>query len=133
MKKMIYDILNEVAECLRVSQLKKLQEVMLRFLDEHEKEPEPAGNSEYLTMFLDAKKIEGCSERTIIYYKSSVQHLLTSVEIPVRRMTTEDIRTYLSRYQNINNCTKVTIDNIQRNISSFFSWLEEEDYILKVR
>lgn len=131
MKKMVYDVLNEMAECLSVSQLKKLQEVMLRFLDKHEKEPEPASNSEYLTMFLDAKKIEGCSDRTIVYYKSSVQHLITSVEIPVRKMTTEDIRTYLSNYQSINNCSKVTIDNIRRNISSFFSWLEEEDYILK--
>lgn len=131
MKKMIYDVLNEMAECLSVSQLKKLQEVMLRFLDQNEKEPEPASNSEYLTMFLDAKKIEGCSDRTIVYYKSSVQHLINSVEIPVRKMTTEDIRTYLSNYQGINNCSKVTVDNIRRNISSFFSWLEEEDYILK--
>lgn len=131
MKKMIYDVLNEMAECLSVSQLKKLQEVMLRFLDQNEKEPEPASNSEYLTMFLDAKKIEGCSDRTIVYYKSSVQHLINFVEVPVRKMTTEDIRTYLSNYQGINNCSKVTIDNIRRNISSFFSWLEEEDYILK--
>jgi integrase/recombinase XerD len=53
------------------------------------------------------------------------------VEIPVRKMTTEDIRTYLSDYQGINNCSKATIDNVRRNISSFFSWLEEEDYILK--
>lgn len=131
MKKMIYDVLNEMAEFLSVSQLKKLQEVMLGFLDKNEKEPEPASNSEYMNMFLDAKKIEGCSERTIVYYKSSVQHLINSVEIPVRKMTTEDIRTYLSTYQGINNCSKATIDNIRRNISSFFSWLEEEDYILK--
>lgn len=131
MKKMIYDVLNEMAEYLSVSQLKKLQEVMLRFLDQNEKEPEPASNFEYLAMFLEAKKIEGCSDRTIVYYKSSVQHLIKSVVIPVRKMTTEDIRAYLSNYQRINNCSKVTIDNIRRNISSFFSWLEEEDYILK--
>lgn len=85
MKKMIYDVLNEMAECLSVSQLKKSQDVMLRFLDKHEKEPEPASNTEYLTMFLDAEKIEGCSYRTIVYYKSSVQHLITSVEIPFRK------------------------------------------------
>lgn len=131
MKKMIYDVLNEMAECLSVSQLKKLQEVMLRFLEKGEREPEPASNLDYLNMFLDAKKIEGCSERTIVYYKSSVQHLIKTIDIPVRKMTTEDIRTYLSNYQGINNCSKVTIDNIRRNISSFFSWLEEEDYIIK--
>lgn len=72
MKKMIYNVLNEMAEYLSVSQLKKLQEVMLRFLSKHEKEPEPASNSEYLTMFLDAKKIEGCSDRTIVFYKSKL-------------------------------------------------------------
>lgn len=128
---MIYDVLNEMAESLSVPQLKKLQEVMLRFLDQTEKEAEPANNSEYLNMFLEAKKIEGCSERTMAYYKSSVQHLINFVKIPVRKMTTEDIRSYLSNYQGINDCGKVTIDNIRRNISSFFAWLEEEDYILK--
>ena len=71
MKKMIYNVLNEMAECFSVSQLKKLQEVMLRFLSKHEKEPEPASNSEYLTI-LDAKKIEGCSDRTIVFYKSKL-------------------------------------------------------------
>lgn len=131
MKKMIYDVLNEMSEYLSVAQLKKLQDVMLGYLDKQEIEQEPATNAEYLSMFLEAKKIEGCSERTTIYYKSTIQKLLSRIIIPVRRMTTEDIRTYLSDYQGINNCSKATIDNIRRNISSFFSWLEEEDYILK--
>ena len=131
MKKMIYDVLNEMSECLSVTQLKRLQEVMLRYLDKTEAEPEPASNEEYLKMFLEAKQIEGCSERTLIYYNSTVQNLIERVTIPVRKMTTEDIRAYLSDYQGINNCSKSTVDNIRRNISSFFSWLEEEDYILK--
>ena len=82
-------------------------------------------------MFLDAKQIEGCSERTISYYQSTINHLLKAVDISVRKMTTEDIRSYLADNQKINNCSKVTVDNIRRNISSFFTWLEEEDYILK--
>lgn len=131
MKKMVYDVLNAMSDCLSVAQLKKLQEVMLSYLDKQESEPEPASNDEYLKMFLEAKQIEGCSERTLIYYRSTVQNLIQQVDIPVRKMTTEDIRTYLSDYQGINNCTKSTVDNIRRNISSFFSWLEEEDYILK--
>jgi integrase/recombinase XerD len=60
-----------------------------------------------------------------------LKHLLSRIEIPIRKITTEDIRKYLVDYQKINNCSKVTVDNIRRNISSFFSWLEEEDYILK--
>jgi integrase/recombinase XerD len=131
MKKMIYDVLNEMSEYLTVAQLKKLQDVMMGYLDKQETEQEPASNAEYLQMFIDAKQIEGCSERTMTYYKATIQKLLSMVQIPVRKMTTEDIRTYLSDYQGINNCSKATIDNVRRNISSFFSWLEEEDYILK--
>ena len=77
------------------------------------------------------KTIEGCSERTIKYYRETVQHLLSQTETSVRKITTEEIREYLSDYQKLNNCSNVTIDNVRRNISSFFSWLEEEDYILK--
>ncbi len=82
-------------------------------------------------MFLDAKKIEGCSERTLQYYRVTVEHLLSQMGNSVRKVTTEEIRTYLADYQKNSNCSNVTIDNIRRNISSFFSWLEEEDYILK--
>lgn len=88
-------------------------------------------NEDLLKLFLDAKKVEGCSERTIQYYKVTIEHLLKNKETPVRRVTTEEMREYLSDYQKINNCSNTTIDNIRRNISSFFSWLEEEDYILK--
>lgn len=88
-------------------------------------------NQEFLQMFLDAKKIEGCSERTIQYYRVTVEHMLSFIETEVRKITTEEIRAYLADYQRLNGCSNVTIDNIRRNISSFFSWLEEEDYVLK--
>lgn len=80
---------------------------------------------------MDAKQIEGCSVRTVQYYRVTLEHLLRSLDIPLRKITTDDIRGYLVEYQKVNNCSKVTIDNIRRNISSFFSWLEKEDYILK--
>ena len=88
-------------------------------------------NDEFLKMFLDAKRIEGCSNRTIKYYRVTIEHLLKNVVSPIRKITTEMMRAYLVDYQKINNCGKTTVDNIRRNISSFFSWLEEEDYILK--
>lgn len=131
MKEIIYEVLNDMAGDLNVSQLKKLQEVLVKRFDEKEQRIEPATNDEYLSMFLNAKKIEGCSERTIAYYQVTVEHLLKNIVIPLRKITTEQIREYLTKYQSINNCSKVTIDNIRRNISSFFSWLEEEDHILK--
>ena len=131
MEEKIVTILNEMAEYLNVSQMKKLQEVILRTFAEKETEKTDLDNSEYLKMFLDAKKIEGCSDRTIDYYKNTVSHMISCFDISVRRITTEDMREYLADYQKINNCSNVTVDNIRRNISSFFSWLEEEDYILK--
>ena len=84
-----------------------------------------------MNMFLAAKRIEGCSDRTIKYYRVTVEHMLNRIPSEVRRITTDDIRRYLVEYQQINSCSKVTVDNVRRNLSSFFSWLEEEDYILK--
>ncbi|MGE9899982.1 site-specific tyrosine recombinase/integron integrase [Mitsuokella multacida] len=124
-------IINEMAEVLNAAQLKRLQEVLVKHLYQEEPLPADTDNLEYLTMFLNAKKIEGCSERTIQYYKVTIQHFLKLITEPIRKITTEQIRQYLVDYQAINNCSKVTVDNIRRNVSSFFSWLEEEDYILK--
>ena len=131
MKEIVFEILNDMAEELTVMQLKKLQEVLLNRLQEQDEQVEPARNDEYLEMFINAKKIEGCSARTLKYYRSSVQHMFSRIETPVRKITTEQLREYLTGYQQINNCGKSTVDNIRRNISSFFSWLEEEDHILK--
>ncbi len=131
MEEKLVNILNEMAEYLNVSQMKKLQEVLLNHLSEETPQKKIIENSEYLKLFLDAKRIEGCSERTLQYYSATIEHLLSKVHTPIRKITTDEIRAYLVDYQQIGGCSKVTVDNIRRNISSFFSWLEEEDYILK--
>lgn len=131
MEEKIVKVLNEMAEYLSVSQMKKLQEVILSTFSENAPDKLEIANEEFLKMFLDAKKIEGCSDRTINYYRVTIEHLLCNIDTAVRKVTTEEIREYLADYQKRNNCTNVTIDNVRRNISSFFSWLEEEDYILK--
>lgn len=131
METKIVEVLNEMAEYLSVGQMKKLQEVMLKAFTAEDVEKKDISNEEYLKMFLEAKKIEGCSDRTIQYYRTTVEKMLLSVTAPIRKVTTEMMREYLSGYQQINNCGKVTVDNVRRNISSFFSWLEEENYILK--
>lgn len=130
MEEKIIAITNEMAEVLNIAQLKKLQEVLVKAFSTEEPERKPT-NHEYLRLFLEAKSIEGCSPRTLQYYEVTVQHLFAAVNMPVRKMTTERMREYLSDYQQRRNCSKATIDNIRRNISSFFSWLEEEDHILK--
>ena len=131
MNEKFIEIINDMADVLNAAQLKRLQEVLLKRLVKDEPEKKMISNEEYLNKFLEAKKIEGCSERTIKYYKVTVEQLLKKVLHPIRKVTTEQMREYLVDYQKINNCGKTTIDNVRRNISSFFSWLEEEDYILK--
>ena len=131
MEEKIVAILNEMSEYLSVSQMKKLQEVIIRVFSEKDETKKQIDNSEFLKLFLEAKKIEGCSERTIQYYRVTIEKMLQKVTIPVRKITTEDMRDYLAGYQQVNNCSKVTVDNVRRNISSFFFWLEEENYILK--
>lgn len=131
MEEKIVTVLNEMAEYLSIAQMKKLQEVILKTFAENEASKKDISNEEFLKLFLAAKRIEGCSERTIRYYQVTVKHLLSQTDVSVRKLSTEQIREYLSDYQKINNCSNVTIDNVRRNISSFFSWLEEEDYILK--
>ena len=131
MEEKIVKVLNEMAEYLSVSQMKKLQEVILSTFSDNSPDKLKITNEEFLKMFLDAKKIEGCSDRTINYYRVTIEHFLCNIDTAIRKITTEEIREYLADYQKRNNCTNVTIDNVRRNISSFFSWLEEEDYILK--
>lgn len=131
MEEKLVGIMNEMAEYLNISQLKRLQEVLLRHLSKGDVQQCATPNEEYMRLFLEAKRIEGCSARTLRYYQMTIQHLLVNVHTPLRKITTDEMRSYLVAYQQINNCSKVTVDNVRRNISSFFSWLEEEDYILK--
>lgn len=88
-------------------------------------------NSTLLENFLAAKHIEGCSERSIKYYKSTLQKAITILQKPFNQIETEDLRQYLSNYQKINNASRMTIDNVRRILSTFFTWLEDENYILK--
>lgn len=87
--------------------------------------------TDYTELFLAAKRIEGRSEKSLAYYKSTIDKMLTSIDKPVKHITTYDLRSYLADYQKEHSSSKVTIDNIQRILSSFFGWLEDEDYIVK--
>ena len=91
MKEIIFEILGDMAEELLVMQLKKLQEVLIKRMMEKDEKPAPASNDTYLEMFINAKKIEGCSARTLKYYQSSVQHMFSMIKTPVRKITTEDL------------------------------------------
>ena len=86
---------------------------------------------DYVEIFICAKRVEGCSERSLKYYSTTIKKMIDNIDKSVKLIETEDIRTYLAEYFKDRNCSKVSLDNIRRIISSFFSWLEEENYILK--
>ena len=88
-------------------------------------------NRELLSAFVNAKRIEGCSEKTLKYYQSTINKMLSDTDKHITHITTDDLREYLAEYQRANSCSKGNIDNIRRILSSFFAWLEDEDYILK--
>ncbi|MBS6064176.1 site-specific tyrosine recombinase/integron integrase [Criibacterium bergeronii] len=88
-------------------------------------------NPKLIDAFVSAKRIEGCSEKTLKYYRTTIETMVASIDKGIRHIQTEDLRSYLTDYQSKNQSSRVTIDNIRRILSSFFSWLEDEDYILK--
>jgi site-specific recombinase XerD len=92
---------------------------------------EDNSNAKYLSNFIAAKHVEGCSDKSLRYYESTLNNMLTGISKPVKHITTDDLRQYLDQYQREGGAGKVTMDNIRRILSSFFAWLEEEDCILK--
>ena len=101
MKAKIENVLMEMSSDLSPKQLKRLQAVLLKSFAENETKSDSLDNLAYLTMFLDAKRIEGCSLRTIKYYQATAEHMLSTIKSPVRKITTEDLREYLAGYQKI--------------------------------
>lgn len=132
---LIMDIVQGMLPYLNNAQTQRLQEVLQHTLFDYEvaKTESDKGLSEQnlVELFLSAKRIEGCSEKTLKYYKATIQAMIDSIGKCIKYIVTDDIRCYLTEYQSNKNSSKVTIDNIRRILSSFFSWLEDEDYILK--
>ena len=136
-EELITEIMQSMLRHLDNGQLETLRRVLVNCLNGYEikevSESKEIGqqNVELLMSFLAAKRIEGCSEKTITYYQNTINAALDVICKEVKHITTDDLRAYLTKYQTEKNSSKVTIDNIRRILSSFFSWLEDEDYIIK--
>lgn len=133
-QRLISDIESQMQKVLDNSQLEELHRVLMYCM--HDVDVSNSTSSDevdtnYVEMFLAAKKIEGRSEKSLKYYQSTIEKMVLKIGKTVKHITTDDLRCYLSEYQLNNNSSKVTIDNIRRILSSFFGWLEDEDYILK--
>lgn len=112
-------------------QLLKLRDVLQKKLGDNGRSEGERSNSSYLQEYLAAKRVEGCSEKTANYYEATITRFFEMVDKSILKVTTEDLRRYLTDYQVERNSSKVTIDNIRRIFSSFFAWLEDEDIIIK--
>jgi site-specific recombinase XerD len=136
-QKVINEVMQGMLGNLNNVQLERLQEVLEHALfnkeiTEIEKETDTGvTNEQLLEAFLSSKRIEGCSEKSLTYYRTTAATMFIKVAKNAREMSTDDLRAYLTAYQQNKNASKVTVDNIRRILSSFFSWLEDEDYIMK--
>lgn len=135
-QKLMMEVMQQMLPCLDNAQLKQLRQVLEQTLYCYEVtgtkvKLEEDDSNDLIMKFIAAKRIEGCSEKTLKYYQTTIDALVVSLGKNVRHILTEDLRVYLTEYQNKNHSSRVTIDNIRRILSSFFSWLEDEDYIIK--
>ena len=134
-QRIMEEIVQQMLPYLDNVQLQKLQEVLEHSLYNCEisgKVTEAEDDSQKLIdSFVYAKRIEGCSEKTLKYYRTTIEAMTEAINKGVRHMQTDDLRAYLTEYQEKHGSSRVTIDNIRRILSSFFSWLEDEDHILK--
>ncbi len=133
----ITEITQQMLPYLDNMALEQLQKVMKVTLSNYEViksekiENQNLSNFNFMELFLAAKRVEGCSEKTLKYYQATIETMLTTINKAVKHIITDDLRDYLTNHQTERNSSRVTIDNIRRILSSFFAWLEDEDYIVK--
>jgi len=127
----ITEIKQRMTPYLNDFQIDQLTDVLEICLQEYLAEADPVKQPDIIQTFLAAKRVEGCSNKTLTYYDSTIRNVLKSTGKSVQDITTDDLRIYLDSYQTNNGVSKVTIDNIRRILSTFFAWLEDENFIIK--
>ena len=135
-QQIISEVMQQMLPHLDNAQMRQLQKVLEKALFGCEitaqiGKKDTDDNPKLIDAFVSAKRIEGCSKKTLKYYRTTIETMVASINKDIRHIQTEDLRSYLTDYQSRNQSSRVTIDNIRRILSSFFSWLEDEDYILK--
>ena len=129
----ILNIQQDLCHILTESQMEILSETLHKYLPtlEVDKTSTESKVQDMLSLFIAAKRVEGCSEKSLRYYESTIRNMLGAINKAECYINTEDLRGYLDAYQRRGTVSKVTLDNVRRILSSFFSWLEDEDYIVK--
>ena len=137
-KNFIEKVIDHMQYQLDSNQIKELKMILISEMQQYELRENKENvvhrqeeNKKLLYLFISAKKVEGCSSKTLVYYENTINCFLDKIEVALSRIETNDIREYLAKYQEEKKSSKVTIDNMRRIFSSFFAWLEDEDYIAK--
>ena len=134
-EQLIQEVQRQMLPHLNNAQLKQLQAVLEKALTgvtvHRDEAPDVSESVDTVSLFITAKRIEGCSEKTLNYYRQTIFAMLSGIGKLAQEITTEDLRMYLTDYQTQRKSSKVTIDNIRRILSSYFSWMEDEDHIVK--
>ena len=133
-------VIDTTEDFLDNNQRIKLKEILteiclnyqIEIIEQTKRQETQKNNTDILDRFIASKEIEGCSTRTLNYYRDNINKMLDTVNLPINEITTEILRNYLSDYKSNSNAGMVIIDNIRRTLSSFFAWLENEDYIVKI-
>ena len=128
-------VITNIKEQMKKHLTNSQMEILMNVLDNCLLDLYPAAESDtkqdYVKIFLSAKRVEGCSDKTVRYYDSTIRNVVSVIGKEISQITTDDLRVYLDTYQKNSGVSRVTIDNIRRILSSFFAWLEDEDYIQK--
>ena len=129
----ITNIKQDLSQILTPDQMEALSQSLNKHLPmlAGDKSVEENTKHDMLPLFIAAKRVEGCSEKSLRYYESTIRNMLEAINKPECQISTEDLRGYLDTYQRRGTVSKVTLDNVRRILSSFFAWLEDEDYIVK--
>ncbi len=136
-ERIIHNVIQEMLPFLNNSQSEKLKKVLsfelenIEFSKKKKENLQTESNSKLLEVFISAKRVEGCSEKSLGYYRTAIEKMIAGINKPIKEIITDDLRIYLTDYQEKKSLSRMTIDNMRRIFSSFFSWLEDEDYILK--
>lgn len=100
---LIMDIVQSMLPYLNNAQTQRLQEVLQHTLFDYEvaktERDKELSEQNLVEVFLSAKRIEGCSEKTLKYYKTTIQAMIDSIGKGIKYIVTDDIRCYLTEYQ----------------------------------
>ena len=134
---LIRNIIGDMKHSLNQRELSELNRVLITHLMDVEiigrelpyEEDFRKENERLMGLFIDAKRLEGRSKNTIAYYQHMIVRLCDFLDKPILLMTTQDIRQFLLHCHST--MKPVSVNNVKRIYSSFFQWLENEEYILK--